>query len=910
MKKTILLASLFSAFAFSLFGQDQLVDVKGDHYSYEANPPVKKIFLRPMVKPVNSATPSLHPLLGSGWTLDTDCSDEFNGSSLDENKWIVNFKWGNTYLGHLAHNVQKQTNGTYPNHQFDGNNLILKNIAGNYTQRMVGYFGDNDIQTDGKKNLRQLPYTSAMIESAMPPKNVLNQPYGFIEIRCKIPRSKYIMANFWLWSAGTDANNKTFYNEIDMFETNDGITMHQTTHYNMAPDTKWYHHHQIVWPEDASFFSEEMNTYAVKWEPNKIIYYLNNKVVRIITAHVPEHKMDIIADMAFRAENGPLSPLDMNSQYTIDYIRVFHRSDYTQSDPVFYVNEKISTDFNNPILIDETSPVLLNGEESYSINNNYTISVQEVNASNVPVGALVTGSFFDNPANPSIFPFNLKSFSQSIGLIANKKYRVKLITSNPAGPATEKVQYIKITPHVNLLDYSINNSTSSLVTVKNKLSYQDLPRIILNGSKSALSGDDFYVSIRLSNSTGADVGPVVEKWYLDQPDKLKEFDLRNFATSEGSLTLEYGKYYKVNLCTGNPWTCGTTKLIYIEPCTNSIDFEINGVKTEPVTVTCEYNEPDITLTTALCTSCFSDDYFISVQKSNSNGAALGSEVSDWMIPPNEFSHVATKIDLRAFTSSRGLNLLNGNYYLVKVATGNPWTERSKLLYISPCTSNPDFTINGSNGTIANPVQIDCKPDPKDLNVRLIAWNGRSCDNYYYLSLWNCNSVGSCTEIAGHWLPTNLVDDMKSTDNPSLAYYDLYNHFKNAPFNTTLSSTNYYKIMLCTGYDGWKCKEVYIHMNQGTCRLSDLTSTSVEDASLTPKFEVYPNPTTGKFQIKFDAASNSDKHIVLINYLGVEIMNTIINNDDFIIDLSEKANGLYIIKVEVGGIVQMKKIVKN
>lgn len=76
-------------------------------------------------------------------------------------------------------------------------------------------------------------------------------------------------------------------------------------------------------------------------------------------------------------------------------------------------------------------------------------------------------------------------------------------------------------------------------------------------------------------------------------------------------------------------------------------------------------------------------------------------------------------------------------------------------------------------------------------------------------------------------------------------------------------------------------------------------TGIEDEETTP-FEVfiYPNPTTGNFNIEFIDNFNTNKNIDVFNIVGENINCNInrFNNNSYNIDISQYANGIYFIKI--------------
>lgn len=74
------------------------------------------------------------------------------------------------------------------------------------------------------------------------------------------------------------------------------------------------------------------------------------------------------------------------------------------------------------------------------------------------------------------------------------------------------------------------------------------------------------------------------------------------------------------------------------------------------------------------------------------------------------------------------------------------------------------------------------------------------------------------------------------------------------------------------------------------------------------FEIYPNPSSGKFMI---TATSEIKEIFVFDVLGDIVLKTELNTNEIKqIDLSDKSNGIYFVKINVNGTTLTRKIVKD
>jgi hypothetical protein len=87
--------------------------------------------------------------------------------------------------------------------------------------------------------------------------------------------------------------------------------------------------------------------------------------------------------------------------------------------------------------------------------------------------------------------------------------------------------------------------------------------------------------------------------------------------------------------------------------------------------------------------------------------------------------------------------------------------------------------------------------------------------------------------------------------------------------------------------------------------------SVNNISQNPSlFTVYPNPSNGKFTVKFDGLQRANCKLEISNLIGKEIHNAFFNlqTNTLDIDLSNFPKGLYFVKVYDGTNNDTQKII--
>lgn len=218
--------------------------------------------------------------------------DEFDGPSLDMEKWRNDYPWGRNFVG-----------GTYGAYNTDGDNFIFQNghldieiREQDILARGIGYESDTYTLLDGGPNLRTWEYTTGMVFSNRKYK------YGLFEIEFKAPEGGSGMwPAFWLF-AGNELD------EIDVFELKGECPdkLHWDLHYNTADpgeelkDVKnvggWLTTYDPT--GTGQNLTNTYNTMRVEWASSFIWWSLNNTTFAVYDKKEYEHSMWLIANLA------------------------------------------------------------------------------------------------------------------------------------------------------------------------------------------------------------------------------------------------------------------------------------------------------------------------------------------------------------------------------------------------------------------------------------------------------------------------------------------------------------------------------------------------------------------------------------------------------------------------------------
>jgi beta-glucanase (GH16 family) len=143
-----------------------------------------------------------------------------------------------------------------------------------------------------------------------------SQTYGYFEFRGKIPSGQGYWPAFWLYDAAYKPP------EIDVMENigSDPSTYYMTYHYSTSGSQQYVYNGQNL--------SAGYHTYAVKWVPGSISFYLDDSLQYTVTSNVSSSPMVILMNLAIGG-NWPGSPNASTmfpGYFNVDYVRAWSMS--------------------------------------------------------------------------------------------------------------------------------------------------------------------------------------------------------------------------------------------------------------------------------------------------------------------------------------------------------------------------------------------------------------------------------------------------------------------------------------------------------------------------------------------------------------------------------------------------------
>lgn len=235
-------------------------------------------------------------------------SDEFNSNGLDLAKWNTAYLWGpdvttnneEQYYVDIARNPDFgyqpfSANGNYLSIKADRTPDWLKNSA------------------NGK------PYLSGLITSY----DSFQFTYGYAEARLRAPSGNGFFSAFWL----LNTHYVDLEPEIDITELlgESPYVVHHTYHHR---DENYNLVSTDTFDTYVDDFSRDFHTYAVRWSPGEIVWYVDGVETRRFTeGAIAAQPMYVLFNLAIDG-NWPQSPDDNTvfpSALEIDYVRVYRK---------------------------------------------------------------------------------------------------------------------------------------------------------------------------------------------------------------------------------------------------------------------------------------------------------------------------------------------------------------------------------------------------------------------------------------------------------------------------------------------------------------------------------------------------------------------------------------------------------
>lgn len=268
----------------------------------------------PLVGPANPAEPPDvgidNPVQSSNSVdlslYDLAFNDEFQGSSIDADKWNTRLTWGpdvSIFDQHQYYvDVQNSANFGYNPFSFDGETLTISAI-------------------ETPDALRASANEQAWLSGTLTSANKFEFTYGYIEARVDLQPGRGVWPSFWMLSQEVEGlNPQLFVMEYDGSKP-DSIFHnynYQDIDGNLRSPGQW----EVVQPG----ISEGFHTIGLEWSPQELLYYIDGEPrYRIVGENVSSQDMYLILNLAIGGvwPGAPDGTTAKPATLVVDYVRVY-----------------------------------------------------------------------------------------------------------------------------------------------------------------------------------------------------------------------------------------------------------------------------------------------------------------------------------------------------------------------------------------------------------------------------------------------------------------------------------------------------------------------------------------------------------------------------------------------------------
>lgn len=230
----------------------------------------------------------------TGWTLLEKSSDEFSGSTLDENKWTKGIWYDvSTDLAFKDENIRVQ---------------------------------DGKLFLDAKKeNYNGKSFTSGSLES----KFEIPGTESYVEIRAKALDSRAnVLSAIWMQSSPLSSRLNP-NPEIDIMETFNFKKITSTLHtWRQSPSLHWQHA-KNNWETGLNDISDDFHTYGLERRNGKLKFYFDRQLIWEYKSN-EQSFVELSRHMVLSLEGhlGTPNPAYLPNSFEIDYVRTYFNSNF------------------------------------------------------------------------------------------------------------------------------------------------------------------------------------------------------------------------------------------------------------------------------------------------------------------------------------------------------------------------------------------------------------------------------------------------------------------------------------------------------------------------------------------------------------------------------------------------------
>jgi len=234
-------------------------------------------------------------------------ADEFNDYKLDSSKWNSRYRWGPGWIinGEKQYYVDRINNPDFGHSpfEFDGNHMTITAVK-------------------TPEHLRSSANWQPYLSGALTTYNKFKMRYGYVEMRAQLPKGKGLWSAFWL----LHQNDNEKRPEIDVVEYigHKSNKVYNTYHHYDNWNLRSTPSYEAPGPD----YSQGFHTYAVKWEPGKITWYVDGEERNSYSnGNVSWEDMYLLVNLAVGGwwPGDPNGSTRFPARFKIDYIRAYQK---------------------------------------------------------------------------------------------------------------------------------------------------------------------------------------------------------------------------------------------------------------------------------------------------------------------------------------------------------------------------------------------------------------------------------------------------------------------------------------------------------------------------------------------------------------------------------------------------------
>lgn len=273
-------------------------------------------------------------------TLSTDYqlmfSDEFEGNTLDANKWLTHYLWGPYYQINNEEQIYIDSLDRHADFSVDpflvsdgtlkitAEEILASDLPVQPEPGHLDWLLHPEQQYNAGYGIDWVPGYSSGVLTSYDNFKFVN---GYVEVRAKLPEGDGLWPAFWLLNGYYVGNIP----EIDIMEMQGEAShsIHQTYHYFDA-NGNLISSPEVIRKTEGDYSDGEFHTFGVQWQPGSIQWYIDGELTRtLVSDAVSTQLMYIIVNLAVGGNFVGAVDTVFPKTVEIDYIRAYQLNPFS-----------------------------------------------------------------------------------------------------------------------------------------------------------------------------------------------------------------------------------------------------------------------------------------------------------------------------------------------------------------------------------------------------------------------------------------------------------------------------------------------------------------------------------------------------------------------------------------------------